>query len=532
MNDHTIICGLGSVGFRVLEYLERASSSSIGVITFKTHPDWEEYLERSRANVLFGDARREELLERAGINHAKTIVIVTDSDSHNVSIAFDAFRINPKIRIIMRLHHDDLGLHLKEQLPFLEIWNPTSLATPVFIRTSLGEDIVGDINVNNSIYLIKEIKINHQSQTDHQEFLDKFTILCGISQSGQIVNSKEIHISNAANIRSILVLIASAKDELKYSAFSKRLKHRLLGWPKNLRNIASTVAYNLRDIPPQIKLLFVCIFVVFVTSTLIFKRHLLLSTIDSIYFVVTIMTTTGFGDINLANASPNIKIFGALLMIFSLLMMAGLISFINDRMISARIKNIVGLKLSLTKSHIIVSGLGPLGYEIVKGLLALGESVVAISDGSKDSYIDEVKNLIPVLNGRELDNELLEKAQIKAAKAVIIVSQNEIRNLSDGLSAKKANPHTRVVVRTLDIQLAKKMNDSLPIDQVLSDSEVSATNFVASILLNHVLIGFEWNNYLLVLSLNPAVSNSEAIKVPHINQDIYLSQCPLKNKLT
>lgn len=532
MNEHTIICGLGSVGFRVLEYLERASSSGISVITFKTHPDWEEYLERSRAIVFFGDARREELLERAEIERARTIVIVTDSDSHNVSIAFDAFRINPKIRIIMRLHHDDLGQHLKEQLPFLEIWNPTSLATPVFIRSSLGENIVGDIQVLRSIYLIKEIKVDSHPSSNYSNLLKRSTFLCGILKSGEILSPEQIQKIDADSIKAFLVLTASPRDELKFSPISKKLKTSILGWAKSLKQMSRIFIENIRDVPPQIKLLFACIALVFVASTMIFKQHLLLSTIDSIYFVVTVMTTTGFGDINLANASPMIKIFGALLMVFSLLMMAGLISFINDRMISARIRNMVGLRLSLSKSHIIVSGLGPLGYEIVKGLLDLGESVVAISDGSKDSYTDDVKNLIPVINGRELDRELLEKAHIESAKAVIIVSQNEIRNLSDGLSAKKANQGSRVIVRTLDIQLAKKMNDSLPIDQVLSDSEVSATNFVASILLNDVLIGFEWNDHLLVLSSNPPNTNFYGIEVPHVKKAIYLTKWPLQKKLS
>jgi Trk K+ transport system NAD-binding subunit len=480
----------------------------------------------------FGDARREELLIRAEIGRARTIVIVTDSDSHNVSIAFDAYRMNPKIRIIMRLHHDDLGQHLKEQLPFLEIWNPTSLATPVFIRSSLGENIVGDIQVLKSIYLIKEIKVDAHPSSSHSNKLKRSTILCGILKSGEILGPDQIQKTDADKIRAFLVLTASPRDELKFSPISKKLKASILGWPKNLKQMTRNIIENFRDIPPQIKLLFACIALVFVASTMIFKQHLLLSTIDSIYFVVTVMTTTGFGDINLANASPKIKIFGALLMVFSLLMMAGLISFINDRMISARIRNMVGLRLSLSKSHIIVSGLGPLGYEIVKGLLDLGESVVAISDGSKDSYTDDVKNLIPVINGRELDRELLEKAHIESAKAVIIVSQNEIRNLSDGLSAKKANQGSRVIVRTLDIQLAKKMNDSLPIDQVLSDSEVSATNFVASILLNDVLIGFEWNDHLLVLSSNLPNSNFYEIEVPHVKKAIYLTKWQLQKKLT
>tara|TARA_Y100000310_G_C20686121_1_gene819116 strand:- start:1461 stop:1700 length:240 start_codon:yes stop_codon:yes gene_type:complete len=46
----------------------------------------------------------------------------------------------------------------------------------------------------------------------------------------------------------------------------------------------------------------------------IFSFSLEISKIDALYFVVTILTTVGFGDYNLQQASQIIKLFGILMM--------------------------------------------------------------------------------------------------------------------------------------------------------------------------------------------------------------------------
>lgn len=472
-------------------------------MTFKTHPDWDQYLSGSRAQVFFGDARREDLLDKAGIQKAQVIVIVTDSDSHNISIAFDAFRLNPEVRIVMRLQHDDLAQHLKDHLPHLETWNPTALATPMFVRASLGKSILGEAIIEQSIYLLQEISLSDLSKNEVCEVLERHFLVCGVTAEGKVRTTDEVLASAGQGLLKIIVIKSPDNSPFKNPSVYGALSGGILSGHKKVVTAIKNVYQSFTDIPEQIKVLFGFIVVIFLSSIYIFRESLSLDVFDSIYFVSTLMTTTGFGDISLQSSTPWIKIYGSILMFFSLVMVAGLISFINDRMISVRFRNLVGPQFRDQKPHIIVSGLGKLGYSITTELTALGENVIAVSDGGKDDYSEDLRKLVPIVQGRELDGESLKRALIGRAKGVVIASQNEIRNLTDGLSAKKANPSVRVVVRTLDIQLAKKMNASLPIDQVLSDSEVSATNFVASILVKDALVGLDWQSHFVVLSLSP-----------------------------
>ena len=67
-----------------------------------------------------------------------------------------------------------------------------------------------------------------------------------------------------------------------------------------------------------------------------------LDLIDAIYFTVTIMTTTGFGDIHLRNAPPPLQLYGVALMLSGTAALAILFALITDALISARLARVIG----------------------------------------------------------------------------------------------------------------------------------------------------------------------------------------------
>ena len=67
-----------------------------------------------------------------------------------------------------------------------------------------------------------------------------------------------------------------------------------------------------------------------------------LSWTDAFYFTVTVMTTTGFGDINLLNSSPTTKLFGAALMLSAVVLASLTFSFIADRLFKKRAEVALG----------------------------------------------------------------------------------------------------------------------------------------------------------------------------------------------
>jgi voltage-gated potassium channel len=99
LKGHVIICGFGRFGRVVAEELLR---NGIAIVVIDSDPAKHEELERLEVMHLVGDALRDDVLEDAGIRHARAIVVGTASDPDNVYVTLSAREKNPSITIHAR----------------------------------------------------------------------------------------------------------------------------------------------------------------------------------------------------------------------------------------------------------------------------------------------------------------------------------------------------------------------------------------------------------------------------------------------
>ncbi len=124
--------------------------------------------------------------------------------------------------------------------------------------------------------------------------------------------------------------------------------------------------------------------------------------------------------------------------------------------------------------HVIVIGLGHVGYRVVESLLQLGQPVVAI-EKRPESFIDSVRAMkVPVLVGDARRDELLVEAGVERARALVCATDNDLANLEVALDAKRMNPEIRVVMRMFDQRLANKVGGALDLDETFSTSALAA----------------------------------------------------------
>ena len=101
LKDHYIICGAGDTGINVINQFIRREVPFVVV-----EKDEEATRELDELNVLhlLGDASKEELLQKAGVEKAKGLITTLSSDAENVFIVITARQLNPDIFIISRFH--------------------------------------------------------------------------------------------------------------------------------------------------------------------------------------------------------------------------------------------------------------------------------------------------------------------------------------------------------------------------------------------------------------------------------------------
>jgi Trk K+ transport system NAD-binding subunit len=139
------------------------------------------------------------------------------------------------------------------------------------------------------------------------------------------------------------------------------------------------------------------------------------------------------------------------------------------------------MNASLYRDHLIVVGVGKVGFQIIQGLLALREPVVAIERPGPDSILlEEVLDLgVPVIRGDGRITKTLEQAGIAHARGVILATSDDLTNLDAGLTARDCNARARIVLRLFDESLAAKIVGAFAMP-VISTAQVSAPAFVAA----------------------------------------------------
>src|SRR5262249_37566613 len=128
-----IICGLGRVGWRVLEYL-RATGLPIVVVDTTCASDDPRL---GNVRLISGDCRRREVLEQAGVAGARGVLILTSDDLVNISAALMIRRIHADVRVVMRMFNQNLITRLGKAVHNIYALSTSTLTAPLLALTAL-----------------------------------------------------------------------------------------------------------------------------------------------------------------------------------------------------------------------------------------------------------------------------------------------------------------------------------------------------------------------------------------------------------
>ena len=103
LTEHYIVCGIGRVGTNVANELVKTKRKLVVVEIdrvaldrwLELHPD---------TPFLHADAADDEALRRAGVMAAAGVFAVTGDDSHNLMVSLSVKLLNPKARVVARVH--------------------------------------------------------------------------------------------------------------------------------------------------------------------------------------------------------------------------------------------------------------------------------------------------------------------------------------------------------------------------------------------------------------------------------------------
>jgi len=135
---------------------------------------------------------------------------------------------------------------------------------------------------------------------------------------------------------------------------------------------------------------------------------------------------------------------------------------------------------SVMNQHIVLVGLGHLGYRVAQKLHEMGENVVALEITLGTHTTAAAREMgIPGIHADARQPGSLESANIKEARTIILASQNDAMNLHIALKARGLNPGIQVVIRIFDEDFARALQEQFGFI-ALSATEMAAPVFAAA----------------------------------------------------
>ena len=224
----------------------------------------------------------------------------------------------------------------------------------------------------------------------------------------------------------------------------------------------------------------------YVTAIAIFRVTLDLSWVDATYFATTVVTTVGFGDINLLEAPDWVKLFGVGLMFAGVLLIAVTASLLAVFVVTGTADHLRNeFRAGRLREHVVVCGLGSVGMAVARDLHDRGSRVVVIDPKADDELHRETNPRCPVIVGDATRPVILHRAGIERARALIACTSNDALNVEIGLTAQslaeanRGGRPLRLVLRCFDADLARRIHAVSDNYTLLSEAAIAATVFIA-----------------------------------------------------
>ena len=206
--------------------------------------------------------------------------------------------------------------------------------------------------------------------------------------------------------------------------------------------------------------------------------------IDSFYMTVISITTVGFSEVIPLNSTG--KIFTVFLIFGGVGFFLYMVSLITEAMVEGGLHAFLGRrkmekKMAELKGHFIVCGFGRIGKVICKILHENRRKFLIIENNPEEiKIIDELGYL--VLDGDATNDDILNKANIMDAKALIAVTSSDADNVYVILSARGLRPDIYILARSSGKKGAETKLLRAGANKVFSPYEIGARRMAQSLM--------------------------------------------------
>ncbi|MCI3278627.1 potassium channel family protein [Streptomyces cylindrosporus] len=396
----------------------------------------------------------EEALGTAGVARAAALALVYDDDETNIRAALTARRLNPHLRLVLRLYNRRLGQHIEELLDqaaalaagdgdgsgfdaSTTVLSDADTAAPALVATAVaGTSKV----VQTDGLLLRAVERAPRPGQVAEPGLATLAVLSPTSADGSGLGEDDgpLLLPDTAAVRGATGRGTVVLEQVSYSGpalppargavpfaslFSRRLRWSLAG-------------------------MVACVIALAVALWVVTGMHPLSA------FYLTLLDLFAIDDPAIG-APVGRQVLQLLSGLVGLLLLPVLLAAVLEALGTFRSASALRKPPRGLGGHVVLLGLGKIGTRVLVRLRELHIPVVCVESDPEARGLATARRLrVPVVLGDVTQEGVLEAAKIHRAHALLAVTSADTTNLEAALYARSVRPDLRVVLRLYDDDFA------------------------------------------------------------------------------
>ncbi len=422
-----------------------------------------------------------ETLRAAGLAGATALLALSESDLKNLHATVAARDVAPDVPVVLRAFDPLLADQLEQGWNVRRAYSVSALATPAFVAAACGDTVLETLRLGDGEVPLCRLTVRAGSPLLGLAAAEvKARFGCAVlARLGP--KAEWSAVPGNADDEPLTVgeelLIGGPRESVLRAVTRNR------GWRRTRRPFwqrRPRAHGHRRPTPTRLLPTAAVLAAVLVASVFVFRHALRLSPVDALYFVVTTATTTGYGDISLKDTPDWVKLYGCAVMLIGGALLGIVFSYLAALATAERLDETLSRRAGGLTGHVIVAGLGNVGYRVARQFSDLGLDVAVLDLAPRPRFAESLRDRAPVLTGDASLPDNLERVAAGSAAAFLACTNDDLANIQACLHAKRLNPKITTVARIFDDTLAEQLPHAFAIDRALSASEAAVSAFVGA----------------------------------------------------
>jgi voltage-gated potassium channel Kch len=441
--------------------------------------EFQQAVESIGGSFIAGRLESRESLERAGVHEAETILALSRDDQLNLQTALRARDANPAIRIVLRQFNRTLAAKIEQNLPNCSVLSLAWYSAATYAAVGLDPSCFRGLQFP-------------EPDGPLTGFALRVSDLAGIAgktvqQAEDLLGARVVAVNGDTEcgedrrIPSQAQVVVFGPMERLLDSSPRQSAAGALPIRHRMRQLWSHGHFRLhRIVDPILGSFVLAAIMLFVAGIIYFRYAFPTSWLLAAYFVLTTMTTSGYGDMVPDHDHPGQIIAAMVLMAAGISFVGIFIAMIASRLTRAQWVRMQGLRRVRRRGHIVVCGAGSIGSGVIELLLEFDRPLVVVESRPDPAMVERARDEgFDLLTGDASRDETLELCNLRAAHSLVALTNVDTLNLEIALGARARNPTMPIVLRIAEASLGASIARHFDLQTTFSVAALAAPAFAS-----------------------------------------------------